>query len=257
VQLLRNLSVTRYITPLREGGSLPAIVEASDGEKYVLKFKGAGQGSKALIAEFIGSELARKLGFLVPEIVFADLSEGFGRTEPDEEIQDLLKESVGLNLGMTYLQGAITYDPAVHTPNELIASMIIWLDMYITNVDRTHRNTNMLLHKGDLWLIDHGASLYFHHQSYLWQDHVHKPFPMIKNHVFLNHSSKIHEADEIIKSELTETIISSIVAQIPDEWLISRDSDLSPEVKKEAYTAYLSHRLKASESFITEIKNLR
>src|SRR5688500_6863605 len=159
---LRPVNVTRYVTPLREGGSLPAIAEADDGFLYVVKFRGAGQGIKALIAELIGGELARAAGFKVPEIVFANLDEAFGRIEPDEEIQDLLKSSIGSNLGLHYLQGAITYDPAVHKTDPLMASKIVWLDCLLTNVDRSYRNTNMLMWQRELWLIDHGASLYFH-----------------------------------------------------------------------------------------------
>src|ERR1700742_1016350 len=160
---LRSVQVTRYVTPLREGGSLPAIAEADDGFLYVLKFRGAGQGVKSLVAELIGCELARMLGLRVPELVLASLDAAFGRTEPDEEIQDLLKASVGLNLGLHYLSGSITYDPAVTKVQSLPASQIVWLDALLTNVDRTARNTNMLVWNKELWLIDHGASLYFHH----------------------------------------------------------------------------------------------
>src|SRR5689334_16189556 len=161
--LLRTVNVTRYVTPLREGGSLPAIAEADDDFLYVLKFRGAGQGLKALIAELIGGEIARKLGFRVPELVFAQLDTAFGRTEPDEEIQDLLKASVGLNLAVHYLSGAITFDPVVTSVDDKTASQIVWMDALLTNVDRTARNTNMLVWHKELWLIDHGAALYFHH----------------------------------------------------------------------------------------------
>src|SRR5438309_9679722 len=152
---LRTVNVTRYVTPLREGGSLPAIAEADDGFMYVLKFRGAGQGAKALIAELLGGEIARALGLKVPEIVFAQLDSAFGRTEPDEEIQDLLKASVGLNLALHYLSGALAFDPAVTTPGATLASQIVWLDSYLANVDRTARNTNMLMWHKELWLIDH------------------------------------------------------------------------------------------------------
>jgi hypothetical protein len=160
---IRTVNVTRYVTPLREGGSLPAIVEADDQFLYVLKFRGAGQGSKALIAEFIGCEIARILGFKVPEVVFATLDSSFGRIEGDEEIQDLLKASVGLNLGVHFLSGAITFDPVTKTIDSFTASRIVWLDSLLMNVDRSARNTNMLMWRKELWLIDHGASLYFHH----------------------------------------------------------------------------------------------
>src|ERR1700710_3050824 len=167
---LRTVNVTRYVTPLREGGSLPAIAEADDGFLDVIKFRGAGQGVKALIAELIGGEIARALGFKIPEIVFANLDEAFGRTEPDEEIQDLLKASTGLNLALHYLSGAITFDPAITIPDAKLASSIVWLDCLLTNVDRTPRNTNLLTWHKELWLIDHGASLYFHHSWDNWKE---------------------------------------------------------------------------------------
>src|SRR5690554_6199837 len=182
---LRTVTVTRYITPLREGGSLPALADADDGFKYVLKFRGAGHGVKALIAELLGGELARALGLLVPELVFANLDEAFGRTEGDEEIQDLLQGSKGLNLALHFLSGAITFDPVVTKVDPLTASKIVWLDAFITNVDRTFRNTNMLIWHKELWLIDHGAAFYFHHS---WKDidrHAKSPFALIKDHVLL------------------------------------------------------------------------
>src|SRR6202789_4253627 len=172
----RMVQVIRYVTPLREGGSLPAIAEADDGFLYVLKFRGAGQGPKALIAELIGGEIARAVGLNVPEIVFANLDEAFGRTEPDEEIQDLLKASTGLNLAVHYLSGAITFDPAITRPDSNLASQIVWLDCLLTNVDRTARNTNMLTWHKELWLIDHGAALYFHHSWHNWPDQATRPF---------------------------------------------------------------------------------
>src|ERR1700712_4032536 len=177
---LRTVQVTRYVTPLREGGSLPAIAEADDGFLYVLKFRGAGQGVKSLVAELIGGEIARLLGLKVPEIVFAELDPAFGRSEPDEEIQDLLKASTGLNLALHYLSGAITFDPVVTTINARLASQIVWLDCYLTNVDRTIRNTNMLIWRNELWLIDHGASLYFHHSWQNFDEQSTKPFSQVK-----------------------------------------------------------------------------
>ena len=176
---IRMVDVTRYITPLREGGSLPAIVEADDDFLYVLKFRGAGQGVKALIAELLGGEIARALGFRVPEIVFANVDPAFGRTEPDEEIQDLLKFSEGLNLALHYLSGAISFDPTVVKMDELVASQVVWLDCFITNVDRTARNTNMLMWHKELWLIDHGASLYFHHSWTNWEEQSIRPFGQV------------------------------------------------------------------------------
>ena len=211
-QFLRTVNIIRYATPLREGGSLPAIAEADDGFLYVVKFRGAGQGSKALIADLLGGEIARACGFKVPEIVFATLDESFGRTEPDEEIQDLLKASVGLNLGLHYLSGAITYDPAVTKLTSLVASRIVWLDAYLMNVDRTCRNTNMLTWRNELWLIDHGASLYFHHGSSDWKESVLKPFTQIKDHVLLWKADEMEEADAYMKSLLTGEKLAGIVS---------------------------------------------
>src|SRR3982751_2994205 len=188
---LRTVNITRYVTPLREGGSLPAIAEADDEFLYVLKFRGAGQGAKALIAELIGGELARAIGLRVPEIVFAHLDSAFGRTEPDEEIQDLLKASVGLNLGLHYLSGAITFDPTVTIIDHLLASKIVWLDCLLANVDRTFRNTNMLVWHKELWLIDHGASLYFHHSWQNWLEAAKKPFIQVKDHVLLPYAAEL------------------------------------------------------------------
>ncbi|HET7360487.1 MAG TPA: HipA family kinase, partial [Salinimicrobium sp.] len=193
---LRTVTVTRYIAPLREGGSLPALAEADDDFKYVLKFKGAGHGVKALIAEMLGSEIARVLGLRVPELVFANLDEAFGRTEADEEIQDLLKASQGLNLGLHFLSGAITFDPAVTKVDPEQASKIVWLDAFITNVDRTCKNTNMLMWHKELWLIDHGASFYFHHSWSNLEKHAKSPFSLIKDHVLLPEADRLEEMDQ-------------------------------------------------------------
>src|SRR5471030_2016032 len=210
-QPLRTVNVTRYVTPLREGGSLPAIAEADDGFLYVLKFRGAGQGAKALIAELIGGEIARALGFKVPEIVFANLDEAFGRTEPDEEIQDLLKASVGLNLALHYLQGAITFDATVTFVEPRLASQIVWLDCLLTNVDRTARNTNMLVWHKELWLIDHGAALYFHHSWHNWEEQAKRPFVQVKDHVLLSQATELNEVDSEFRTILTESVINDIV----------------------------------------------
>src|SRR5690606_24985638 len=179
---LRTVTVMRYINPLREGGSLPALTEADDGFKYVLKFRGAGHGVKALIAELLGGEIARKLGLKIPELVFAHLDESFGRTEADEEIQDLLKFSEGLNLAMHFLSGALTFDVSVNDCDELLSSKIVWLVAYITNVDRTFRNTNMLLWYIELWLIDNGASFYFPHSWQNFDEQAKSKFMLIKDH---------------------------------------------------------------------------
>lgn len=251
---IRTVNVTRYVTPLREGGSLPAIAEADDGFLYVLKFRGAGQGLKALIAEFIGGEIARAAGFRVPEIVFANLDEAFGRTEPDEEIQDLLKFSIGLNLALHYLQGAITYDPAVHTVDPLTASKIVWLDWLLTNVDRSYRNTNMLMWHKELWLIDHGAALYFHHSWTGWQAHARKPFAQLKDHVLLPLATEMKKADIQMKAAITPAAISTIVSLLPEEWL-QRTFDEPADAARSVYTEYLVTRLETSGEFVKEISN--
>lgn len=248
--MIRSVDVTRYITPLREGGSLPAIAEADDGFLYVLKFRGAGQGHKALVAELIGGELARRLGFKVPEIVFANLDESFGRTEPDEEIQDLLRNSTGLNLAVHYLSGSITFDPLVNVIDPLLASQIVWFDTFITNVDRTPRNTNMLFWNNELWLIDHGASLIFHHSWDNWKDQATRPFSRIKNHVLLNKASELEKVNEEFSKKLTTEIINEIVDLIPQSWLISEEAFQSSSEMRNAYKFFLTQRLKHSETFV-------
>jgi hypothetical protein len=253
---LRTVEVTRYVTPLREGGSLPAIAEADDDFLYVVKFRGAGQGIKALIAELIGGELARALGLKVPELVFATLSEAFGRTEPDEEIQDLLKASTGLNLALHYLAGAITYDPVVNDVDPLLASKIVWLDCLITNVDRTVRNTNMLMWRKELWLIDHGAALYFHHSWQNIEEQSKRPFAPIKDHVLLPFASRLSEVHEQCKALITPSLIESILAVIPDEWLTD-DTEETPEQKRQVYSDFLQSRIRSSEIFVKEAIHAR
>jgi hypothetical protein len=253
---LRTVNVTRYVTPLREGGSLPAIAEAGDGFLYVIKFRGAGQGVKALIAELIGGEIARALGFKVPEIVFATLDTAFGRSEPDEEIQDLLKASVGLNLGLHYLSGAITFDASVmHVPYKL-ASQIVWLDCLLTNVDRTPRNTNMLTWNKQLWLIDHGAALYFHHSWDNWLEQATRPFVQVKDHVLLSRATELEAVDEEFKLILTPERIEAIVSLIPDEWIKSEWHETPDEVRH-IYAQFLNTRIASSAIFVNEVQHAR
>jgi hypothetical protein len=254
---LRTVSVCRYIAPLREGGSLPALAEADDDFKYVLKFRGAGHGVKALIAEFLGGEIARALGLKVPELVFANLDEAFGRTEADEEIQDLLQGSQGLNLALHFLSGAITFDPAVSTIDEKLASQIVWLDALITNVDRTFRNTNMLIWHKELWLIDHGAAFYFHHSWSNREKHARSPFSLIKDHVLLPQASLLQEVDAEFKPILSEARIREIVGGLPEEWLQWRDVEDTEEEIREAYIQFLLLRLEHSEIFIKEAQDAR
>ena len=251
---LRTVDIIRYVTPLREGGSLPAIVEADDEFLYVLKFRGAGQGIKSLIAELIGGEIARAIGLKVPEIVFATVDPAFGRTEPDEEIQDLLKASEGLNLALHYLSGSITYDPNVSQIDATLASKIVWLDSLITNVDRTARNTNMLVWYKELWLIDHGASLYFHHAWNNWIDQSNKPFAQIKDHVLLPWASDLEKVDEQLRAVLTSERIHAIVSLVPDEWL-SGLSDTSIDDTRKVYEQFLMNRL--SFNFIKAAQHAR
>lgn len=257
--MLRTITATRYVAPLREGGSLPAIVEANDDGLYVLKFRGAGQGAKALIAELVAGEIARLLGLPVPEIVFAELDATLGRSEPDFEIQALIKSSGGLNLAMDYLPGALpfhTLDGQALDP--LLASSIVWFDAFVTNVDRTARNPNMLFWHKRLWLFDHGASLYFHHT---WADYLERsrsPFKPIKDHVLLPYASALKEADALLKNRLTPAMIREIVAQIPDTWL-EDDEKLFPdaEAHRAAYVDYLLNRLEASPIFVEEALHAR
>lgn len=254
---LRTVNVTRYITPLREGGSLPALAEADDEFKYVLKFRGAGHGVKALIAELVGGQIAKALKLQLPELVFANLDEAFGRNEGDEEIQDLLQGSQGLNLALHFLSGAITFDPVVTTVDAKLASQIVWLDAYITNVDRTFRNTNMLIWHKELWLIDHGACLYFHHSWNNWEQHAKSPFALIKDHVLLPQASLLKEVDAEYKALLTPEILVDIVNTIPEEWLQWEDTDETPEALRNVYLQFLQTRLNNSEIFVNQAQNAR
>lgn len=261
---IRTVRVTRYVTPLREGGSLPAIAEADDDFLYALKFRGAGQGVKALIAELIGGEIARRLGLRVPEIVFAEVDESFGRTEPDEEIQDLLKASKGLNLALHFLSGAITFDPAVNPVDPILASQIVWLDGLLMNVDRTARNTNMLVWNRELWLIDHGASLYFHHNWDSWREQVEKPFAAIKDHVLLRQAERLEVVDATFRSLLTPEVVADVVELVPDSWLLDpvfsailAEHDGRTESLREVYAAFLNQRIESSARFVKEAQDAR
>lgn len=255
---IRHQQVTRYITPLREGGSLPALAEADDGFRYVVKFRGAGHGPKALTAELIGGEVARRLGLNVPELVWLDIDKRFGITEPDEEIQDLLKGSRGLNIGLHFLKGAITLDPYVNNVDALTASLIVWLDAYLTNVDRTVKNTNMLLwHGRETWLIDHGASLYFHHS---WSDPAKAaltPFPYIREHALLHKASRLEEADALAHKLLTPEFLTVLTDMIPDEWLTYEGAPDTPEAMRAVYRDFLLCRLENSQIFVKQAVDAR
>ena len=250
----RTIQVTRYVTPLREGGSLPAIVEASDDGMYVLKFRGAGQGPRALIAELVSGEIARALGLLVPEIVLAELDGELARTEPDREIHALILDSAGLNLALDYLPGSVTFDPIVQKIDAELASRIVWLDGLVTNVDRTVRNTNMLMWHRRLWLIDHGATLYFHHAAGWMTDRQRPldPFPLIKNHVLLRWASQLEAVDESLAAMLTPDTLRRIVTGIPSSWLTPGDGAADVDAVRDAYVQYLQARLEAPRRFVQE-----
>ena len=247
---LPRIEATVYVTPLREGGSLPALVEASDDGLYVLKFRGAGQGRKALVAEVVAGELARALGFLVPELALVELDPALGRAEPDPEIQDLLTASAGLNLGVDFLPGALPFSPAVGPfPDAELAARIVWLDALLTNVDRTAKNTNMLLWHGRLWLIDHGASLYFHHATEPSPGHERTRFPQIADHVLLPFADAVAEADAALAPQVTRALLEGVVEAVPDEWLDGHD--------RRTYVEYLLGRLEEPRGFVTEAEAAR
>lgn len=254
---LRTVAASRYVTPLREGGSLPAIVEGDDDGMYVLKFRGAGQGPKALVAELICGEIARALGLPVPELVFIDLDVELARTEPDPEIQSLIRASAGLNIGLDYLPGSVMFDPIVEQPDPQLASAIVWFDAYVTNVDRTPRNTNLLMWHRQLQLIDHGAALYFHHS---WTDPLARAgdgFTMIKDHVLLRFASRLVDVDAKLPGLLTGERLREIVALVPDAWLEGDSTLGSPAAYREIYVEYLLRRLTSPRAFVQEAIHAR
>ena len=249
---MRTVNAARYVTPLREGGSLPAIIEADDDGMYVLKFRGAGQGAKALIAELIAGELARAAGFLVPELVFVALDPELAKTEPDPEIQDLIRASGGINLGLDYLPGSVMFDPVADKPDGELASRIVWFDAYVTNVDRTARNANMLMWHRKLWLIDHGAALYFQHT---WTDMDRRskdPFALIKDHILLPFASALETADEAMTARLTEDVIKQTIDLVPEDWLNEDTRFTTIAAHRQAYVEYLTKRLAAPRNFVEE-----
>jgi hypothetical protein len=251
---LPHYEAVRYILPLREGGSLPAIVDTDEGGQFVLKFRGAGQGPRALVAEVIASGLAQALGLRVPEPAIIDLAEGFGAAEPNPEIQDLLKASVGKNFGVKYLSGALAFDPVADrgTVTSDEASDIVWFDAYIANVDRTVRNPNLLLFDDELWLIDHGASLYFHHSAGRWVERSQDRFPLIKDHILLSLATELPDADGRLRPRLTEDVVVAVVEAVPDEWL---GDDCAGQ--KHAYVSYLLARLAGNRPWLEEADHAR
>lgn len=248
-----TIRATRYVLPLREGGSLPALMEASDDGLYVVKFRGAGQGPKALVAELIAGELARRLGLLVPEIAFVLVDPVLGRAEPDPEIQDLIAASAGLNLGLDFLPGALPFEPAAGLPlDPAIAAAVVWFDALVTNVDRTPRNPNLLVWHERLWLIDHGAALHVHHQTWDMAPLAGRPFEAIRDHVLLPCAGSISEADARLAGVLDRSVLEEVAALVPDEWL-----DEEPEARRAAYVDYLSARLEAPREFAMEAERAR
>jgi hypothetical protein len=281
VRALRTIAVTRYVTPLREGGSLPALVEADDEGMYVLKFRAAGHGVLALVAELLAGEIGRALTLPVPEIVLASLDGDLARTEPDPEIHALIHDSAGLNLALDYLPGSVMFDPTVTRPDPEIASQIVWLDAFVSNVDRTPRNPNLLMWHKRIWLIDHGASLYFHH-SPTWSADTGRPrdpFVMIKDHVLLRFASALRQADDLLAPQLTATLIDDIVGMIPDGWLADPGPAVSAPgtsastntsgaangngaaaeaaARRLAYGRYLRARVEAPRLFVEEALRVR
>jgi hypothetical protein len=255
--MLQTVTATRYITPLREGGSLPALIEADDGEQYVMKFAGAGQGVKALIAELIAGEIGRTLGLPIPELVLVELEAGFGLNEPHEEIQDLLKASIGLNLGVRYLPSAFAYNRLLPPPDPDLASEIVWFDAYITNVDRTPRNVNMLLWHDKLWLIDHGAALYFHHDWNNYLARSQSPFSLIKQHTLLTYAEDLQGADARLAPRLSESLLREIVELVPTVWLGGEAQFATIADHRAGYVNYLGSRLAASQTFVKEAIHAR
>lgn len=253
---MKRLTGLRYLVPLREGGSLPAVVETEEPGAYVVKFRGAGQGVKALIAEALAAELALLLGLPIPTPAVVDLDAGFGQGEPDPEIQDILRGSVGANFGLAYLPGALAFDPAAdRTFDPNLAAAIVWFDAYITNVDRTARNTNLLRWNEAYYLIDHGASLYFHHRSEGWERSADGRFPHIKDHVLLPFAGDVAAAGERLAPLLTEAALRSAVAAVPDEWLTGEEHFATSGAYREAYIAYFLARLVGPRAFEQEARD--
>lgn len=249
---MRTVNAARYVTPLREGGSLPAIVEADDDGLYVLKFRGAGQGTKALIAELIAGEIARAAGLLVPELVFVLLDPEIAKTEPDPEIQDLIRASGGLNLALDYLPGSVMFDAVADKPAPELASRIVWLDAYLTNVDRTPRNANLLMWHRKLWLIDHGAALYFHHAWTDMDQRSKDPFVLIKEHILLPFAGDLEAADRTMRALINQEVIAGIVDLVPDDWMMEHSPFSSSAENRQAYVNYLTRRLEESRYFVEE-----
>lgn len=251
--MLRRVRATRYVVPLREGGSLPAIVEADDLGLYVVKFRGAGQGILALIAELLAGEMGRALGLRVPEIVFMEIDPALGRNEPDYEIRQLLKASPGLNLALDYLPGSTMFDPAARDTAPVDeASLLVWFDAFTQNIDRTPRNANLLVWHRKLYPIDHGAALFFHHDWPTREQKIESPFIQIKDHILLPWAKDIGGAGAIAHQRLTEQVLGEIVSLIPEEWLEAIPDGVSAAERREGYMQFFTRRLASSAAFEEE-----
>jgi HipA-like kinase len=247
---LRGVTATRYVTPLREGGSLPGLVEADDDGLYVTKFRGAGQGLHALVAEVIAGELARRLGCDVPELVTVELDPALGKAEPDTEIRELIAASPGSNLGVDFLPGALPYSPAAGwAPDPALAADVVWLDALLTNVDRSARNPNLLVWHGRLWLIDHGAALYLHHGGLRPAEHAQRAFPQIAEHVLLPAAGSIEAADERLAARVDRELLEEVVALVPQDWLAGESG--------QTYVDYLEARMQPPRGFVGEAERGR
>jgi hypothetical protein len=256
--MLRTTNATRYVLPLREGGSLPAIVEADDLGLYVVKFRGAGQGALTLVAELIAGEIGRALGLRVPEIIFIELDAGLSRNEPDYEIRELLKKSTGLNLALDYLPGSVMFDRAAHdaaSPGE--ASLIVWFDAFTQNVDRTARNANLLVWHRKLYLIDHGAALFFHHDWPTMHKKIESPFSESRNHILLPWASEFGRAAAIAHEKLSAPVFAGVLDQVPDAWLEGTADGVSAAEKRTQYLDFFVRRLQSSHIFEQEAINAR
>jgi hypothetical protein len=256
--MLRTVIATRYVLPLREGGSVPALVEADDDGLYVVKLLGAGHGRKALIAEVLEGELGRHLGLPVPDLVLVELDGALAKAEPDRELHDLLERSAGINMGLDFLPGALTFAPAVGPkPDADLAADVVWLDAFTTNVDRTPRNPNLLTWHRRLHLIDHGSALYIHHS---WKDpdeHARRPFVQVRDHVLLPFASSIEEADRRLAPRVTREVLERLVADLPDDWLRPEPGLPDPEAHRRAYLGYMEARMAAPRSFVEEAERAR
>jgi hypothetical protein len=254
--MLRLVNATRYVTPLREGGSLPGLVEADDDGLYVVKFSGAGQGRKALVAEVVAGGLAASIGLPVPEIVLVELDPELGRAEPDPEVRDLIEASAGLNVGLDFLPGALELTPGGAVPiDPTFAADVVWLDALVTNVDRTPRNPNLLVWHGRIWLIDHGAALYLHHADRPLAERAAEPFQLIREHVLLPAASSILDADRRLAPMLTESVVEAVLADVPNDWLSSGNGGVAATV--DTYIDYLTCRLSEPRTFAAEAEGAR